>query len=156
MKTHETCRSVTSKDWRLDSTHGLTWLRVFSIWEDSLSQMCFLIVRITVLTLFYEPDSSVSVQEKLLSLGQFLNHSVSVTCWFFTWLLFLRKTPKTGGPLCWFLSAYSSSTSPAWLDLFRRSSRSPCKTQAFPPPARYQLKGGFESLASSYWKKFIR
>ena len=33
--------------------------------------------------------------------------------------LVLRKTPDTGGPLCWFSSAYSSSTSnyPAWWDL---------------------------------------
>ena len=60
--------------------------------------------------------------------------------------LVLRKTPKTGGPLCWFLSAFSSSTSPAWLDLFRHSSRSPCKTQALPPPAWYQHKGGSDVI----------
>ena len=31
--------------------------------------------------------------------------------------LVLRKALRTGGPLCWFSSAYSSSISPAWLNL---------------------------------------
>ena len=32
--------------------------------------------------------------------------------------LVLLKIPNTGGSLCWFSSDYSSSPSPAWLDLF--------------------------------------
>ena len=64
-----------------------------------------------------------------------MNTRFLVSCFGFCYLLIfyiigslvLRKTPKAKGPLYWFLFAYSSSTFPAWLDLFRHSSRSPCQ-----------------------------
>ena len=79
-----------------------------------------------------------------------LNTRFMVSCFGFCNLLIfymigslvLRKIPKTEKPLCWLLSSYSFSTSPAWYDLFRHSSRSPCETQALPTPSRYQHKGG--------------
>ena len=56
--------------------------------------------------------------------------------------LVLCKTPQDWRTFVLISSAYSSSTSSAWLNLFRHSSRTPCQKQALRPPERYQQKGG--------------